>query len=215
MTWIGLLLTFALAENVVLVHLLGVCPCAGAPRRTGTALGIGIASAVMMSLASLAAWAVRTQVLVPLRLEMLETLAFAACAALAGLLVEWAAARAAPGLVRAAGFSLRGTAVNCAVLGTALLVSRRAAGGAGAAAGPGATFGPLESLAAGLAAGIGLLVVMVLLSALRRRLDTERVPAAMRGLPIALVSAGLLALAFLAFDSALVSRLLPGLRLSP
>jgi electron transport complex protein RnfA len=213
-TWIGLLLTFALAENVVLVQLLGVCPCAGAPRRMGTALGIGIASAAMMSLASLAAWAVRTQVLVPLRLEMLETLAFAACAALAGLLVEWAAARAAPGLVRAAGFSLRGTAVNCAVLGTALLVSRRAAG-PGAASGPGAAFGPLESLAAGLAAGIGLFVVMVLLSALRRRLDTERVPSAMRGLPIALVSAGLLALAFLAFDTAMVSRLLPGLRLSP
>lgn len=215
MTWIGLVLSFSLVENVVLVQLLGICPCAGAPRRTGTALGIGIASAVMMGLASLAAWAVRTLVLAPLGLEALEALAYAACVALVALLVEWAAGRAAPGLARASGFSVRGAAVNCAVLGTALLVSRRAVPltAAGALAGPG--FGPLESLVAGLAAGCGMLVVMVLLSAIRGRLDTERVPAALRGLPIALVSAGLLALAFLAFDSALVSRLLPGLRVAP
>ncbi len=207
MTWIGLLLTLALAQNVVLVQLLGVCPCVGAPRRLQTAVGIGIATTVLMSLASLAAWALRRRVLAPLGIERLETLAFVAAIAVLVVVLEWAAGLAAPRLLRAAGFSLRGTALNCAVLGVSLLVSRRSA----APGGP----GPLESLAAGFAAGCGVLLVLVLMSAIRTRLDTERVPAALRGAPIAIVSAGLLALAFLAFDGALVARLLPGLRVLP
>jgi Na+-translocating ferredoxin:NAD+ oxidoreductase subunit A len=207
MTWIGLLLTFALAQNMVLVYLLGVCPCVGAPRRLGTALGIGLATAVMMSLSSLAAWAFRTQVLAPLGVERLETLAFVASAALLAVVFEWAAGRTAPRLLRGVGFSVRGTALNCAVLGAALLVSRRTGLPGG--------LGPLESLAAGFAAGCGVLLVLVLMSGISARLATERVPAALRGVPIALVSTGLLALAFLAFDAALVARLLPGLRVLP
>jgi Na+-translocating ferredoxin:NAD+ oxidoreductase subunit A len=207
MTWIGLLLTFALAQNVVLVQVLGVCPCVGAPRRLETAVGIGIATAVLMSLASLAAWALRTHVLAPLGVERLETFAFVAAVAVLAVLLEWAAGAAAPWLLRAAGFSLRGTALNCAVLGVSLLVSRQSALPGG--------FGPLESLAAGFAAGCGVLLVLVLMSAIRVRLDTEGVPAALRGIPIAMVCAGLLALAFLAFDAGLVARLLPGLRVLP
>ena len=172
-----------------------------------TAVGVGIATTVMMSLVSLAAWAIRTQVLVPLGAQRLQTLAFVAAAAALGLLFETTASRVVPGLLRAAGFSLRGITVNCAVLGTAILVSlppRSVEAG----------FGPLESLVAGFAAGCGVLLVLVLMSAIREKLDTERVPAALRGLPIALVSAGLLALAFLAFDTALLARLLPALRVA-
>jgi electron transport complex protein RnfA len=205
-SWIGLLLTFALVENVVLVQMLGVCPCVGAPRRMGTAVGIGIATVVMMSLASLAAWAIRAQVLVPLGLEWLQTAGFVVAIAALALLFEAAAGRFAPGLLRAAGFSARGVGVNCAVLGAALIAAR-------AAAAPGSGFGPLESLAAGFSAGCGVLLVLVLLSAIRAKLDTERVPVALRGLPISLISAGLLALAFLAFDRALIARLLPMLGL--
>ena len=207
MTWIGLVLTFALAQNVVLVQLLGICPCVGAPRRMSMAVGVGLATMVMMSLLSLAAWAIQTQVLVPLGAQRLQILALVAAAAALGLLFETAASRVAPILLRAAGFSLRGITVNCAVLGTAILVSMRSRS-------PEAGFGPLESLVAGFAAGCGVLLVLVLMSAIREKLDIERVPAALRGLPIALVSAGLLALAFLAFDSALLARLLPALRVA-
>lgn len=200
MSWFGLILTFALIDNVVLVQMLGVCPCIGAPRRMGTAVGIGIATAVMMSLASLAAWAIRTQVLAPLGLESLLLVAYVLALAGLAIMFEAVAGRFAPGLLRAAGFSASGVAVNCAVLGVVLLGAR---GGAM----PGGGLGPLQSLLAGLSAGCGMLLVLVLLSAIRARLDVERVPRALRGLPLSLISAGLLALAFMAFDRALLARL--------
>jgi electron transport complex protein RnfA len=203
-----MLLTFSLAQNVVLVQMLGVCPCVGAPRRLGTALGIGIASTAVMGVASLAAWAVGTLVLVPLGVRWLQTAAFVLLSAGIGWLFEAAAGRAAPALLRATGFAARGIAANCAVLGVALLAAR---GPAWTAAVP----GPLEALAAGAFAGLGMLLVLVLMSGIRARLDGERVPAALRGLPLALVSAGLLALGFAAFDRELVARLLPALGLAP
>jgi Na+-translocating ferredoxin:NAD+ oxidoreductase subunit A len=208
MSWVGMLLTFSLVQNVVLVQLLGVCPCVGAPRRLATALGIGIASTAVMSVASLAGWAISTLVLVPLGVPWLQTVVFVLLSAGIGWLFEAAAARAAPALLRATGFAARGIAANCAVLGVALLAAR-------AGSWPGGARGPLEALAAGLFSGLGMLLVLVLLSGIRARLDCERVPAALRGVPLSLVTAGLLALAFAAFDRQLVARLLPALGLAP
>lgn len=202
MSLFGLILTFALVDNVVLVRMLGVCPCIGAPRRMSTTVGIGIATAVMMSVASLAGWAIRTHVLAPLGVGYLEVAAYVL--ALAGLawLFEAAAGRFAPVLLRASGFSAAGVAVNCAVLGVVLLAARAGGG-----------LGPLQSLVVGLSAGSGTLLVLVLLSAIRARLDLEWVPRALRGLPLSLISAGLLALAFMAFDRALLARLASALGL--
>ncbi len=206
MSWFGLILTFALIDNVVLVQMLGVCPCIGAPRRMGMAVGIGVATAAMMSLASLAGWAIRTQVLAPLGVEYLHVAAYVL--ALAGLawIYEGAAGRLAPTLLRASGFSASGVAVNCAVLGVVLLGAR---GGATAGGGLGA----LQSLVIGLSAGCGTLLVLVLLSAIRDKLDLEWVPRALHGLPLSLISAGLLALAFMAFDRVLLARLASALGL--
>ena len=200
MSWFGLILTFALVDNVVLVQMLGVCPCIGAPRRMRTTVGIAVATAVMMSLASLAAWAIRTQVLAPLGLDSLQVVAYVLAIAGLAWLFEAGAGRFAPQLLRTAGFSASGVAVNCAVLGVALLVGR-----SGGAAGGG--LGPAQSLVAGLSAGCGVLLVLVLLSGIRAKLDTEWVPRALEGLPLSLISSGLLALAFMAFDRALLGRL--------
>ncbi len=194
MSYIGIILTLALAENVVLSQLLGICPCIGAPRRTGAAVGLGLATAFLMTSAALATWAVRSQVLLPLGLGALQTLAFVCSVFLIGWASERALAAAAPALLRAAGFSLQPLGANCAVLGIALVAARSG-------------YGALESLAAGAAAGAGLLLALVLMSAIRDRLDSERVPRPLRGAPIALISAGLMALAFMAFDAALVRRL--------
>lgn len=202
MSWIGLVLTFSLVQNVVLVQMLGVCPCVGAPRRMRTTVGIGLVTAVTMSLTCLVAWVIRTRLLVPLGMEWLQTAVFALVAAAVAWVFEAVAGRAAPGLLRATGFSASGVAVNCAVLGVALLAIR---GGSGAAFGQ----GPLQSLAAGFSAGCGMMLVLVLMSGIRARLDTEWVPRALRGLPISLISAGLLALAFTAFDKAMLARLIP------
>ena len=194
MSYIGIVLTLALAENVVLSQLLGVCPCIGAPRRGGAAVAMGLATAFLMSVSALGAWAVRTLVLLPLGLGVLQTLAFVSVSFLVGWAADRVLARAAPGLLRAVGFSLQPLGVNCAVLGVALITARSG-------------YGALESLVAGAAAGLGFLAALCLLSAIRDRLDAERVPRALRGAPIALLSAGLMALAFLAIDAAFIHRL--------
>jgi electron transport complex protein RnfA len=117
--------------------------------------------------------------------------------AVAGLacFLEAMAMRISPALLRVAGISLRGVAVNCATVGVALIVSRSELTGTG-------------SLVAGLSAGCGFLLVLAMMSAIRERLETERVPRFLRGLPLSLVSAGLLAIAFAAFDRTFLANLL-------
>jgi Na+-translocating ferredoxin:NAD+ oxidoreductase subunit A len=193
-SYVGIILTLALAENVVLSQLLGICPCIGAPRRQGSAVGIGLSAVLLMSASALGAWLVRTQVLVPLGLQFFQTFVFVSLTFFLGWLADTVLAAAAPALLRAAGFSLQSLGINCAVLGIALIVVR-------------ARYGPLESLVAGAAAGAGFLVALVLMSAIRDRLDSERVPRPLRGAPIALISAGLISIAFLAFDAAVIRRL--------
>jgi len=197
MSWLGVILTFSLVDNIVLSRMLGVCPCVGAPRGTKSALGGGASTAVLMSVSALAAWMIQSLILDPLGVGFLRTPAFVLSVACLAWILEALVRRTAPDLLRAAGFPVAGIAVNCAALGAALLVVK---GGLGA----------LGSLVAGLAAGAGFFIVTVLLSAIRERLDVEKVPEPLRGLPLHLISAGLLAFAFVAFDRAFLARLLHG-----
>jgi electron transport complex protein RnfA len=195
MSWVALLLTFSLVNNVVLGRLLGICPCVSAPRGMRAAVGIGVSVSAIMSVSALTAWALAHLVLDPLGLGFLLLPAF--LLSLAGLtfFLDAMARLLFPLVVRAVGFSLPAVAVNCATLGVALIV----------AYGP---YGPLEGLLAGLASGLGFLLVLALLTAIRERLDTEQAPAALRGLPLHLISAALLAWAFMAFDRGFLARLL-------
>ena len=197
MSWVGIILTFSLVDNVVLTRLLGICPCIGAPHGMRSALGIGAATALLMSLSALASWILQTLLLDPLGIGFLRTPVFVLSVACLAWLMEGLARRAAPDLLRAAGFPISAIAVNCATLGVALLVVK---GGLGA----------LGSLVAGLASGVGFFIVLVLLTTIRERLDVEMVPRPLRGLPLHLISAGLLAYAFMAFDRAFLARLLHG-----
>lgn len=197
MSWLGIILTFSLVDNIVLSRLLGICPCVGAPRGLKSALGVGASTAVLMSVSALAAWMIQSLVLDPLGVGFLRTPAFVLAVACLAWMLEALARRTAPDLLRAAGFPVAGIAVNCAALGAALLVVK---GG----------FGALGSMVAGLAAGAGFFIVTVLLSAIRERLEVEKVPEPLRGLPLHLISAGLLAFAFVAFDRAFLARLLHG-----
>jgi len=197
MSWIGIILTFALVDNVVLSRLLGICPCVGAPRTMRGVVGIGVSTSVLMGLSALGAWAVDTSVLAPLALRFLRTPVFVLLVAGLAFFLERMALRIAPTLLRVAGFSLPGVAVNCATLGVVLIVAR-------------GEFTAMQSLVAGLSAGIGFLIVLALLAAIRERLEIERVPRPLRGLPLFLISAGLLAYAFMAFDRAFLVRMLGG-----
>ena len=192
MSWISLVITFTLVDNLVLDRVLGICPCVAAPRG---AAGVGVMTAFFMSSAAILAWAIEQLILAPLGLEFLQALAFTAAIAAAAWLVESLAKRLAPALLRAAGFSVPRAALNSAVLGIALIVTRERIGAG-------------ESLVVGLSAGLGVALALALMSAIRARLDVERVPRALQGVPASLLSAGLLALAFMAFDGAFLERLL-------
>jgi H+/Na+-translocating ferredoxin:NAD+ oxidoreductase subunit A len=197
MSLLGIILTFSLIDNVVLSRLLGICPCVGAPGGMRATVGTSAATGLLMSLSALAAWALETFLLHPLGLEFLRTPVFVlSVAGIAGLL-DAAARRAVPQLLRAAGVPLAAIAFNCATLGVALIAAK---GG----------FTALQSLFVGLAAGAGFFIALSLLTAIRERLEVEQVPEWLRGLPLHLISAGLLAYAFLAFDRAFLSRLFQG-----
>ncbi len=182
MTPLGAVLTFTFANNVVLGQLLGVCPFLGLPRGPRPALRASFVLAAAMPAAALLSWALRRLVLAALGLESLELIAL--CLVLALVLLLPFRGRF--------GFMLPHALLNCAVLGVGLLSTGR---------------GAVNSLAVGAAAAAGYLLAAVVFAGLRERLDREWAPQAMRGLPLSLLTAGLMALAFLAFDRTLLAAL--------
>ena len=196
MSWASIIITFALVDNVVLSRLLGIVHPLGTPGSLRASAALGITIGVLVGLSSLGAWAADSLVLVPLGFTFLRTPVYVfIVAGLAWLLAE--AARMLGERVPASGVSFAEAAINSAALGAVLIIRR-----AGYTAG--------EGLLAGLAAGVGYAIVIVILTAIRQRLELEQVPRAMRGLPLHLVSAGLLAYAFLAFDRAFLAKVLGG-----
>lgn len=194
MTYIGIMLTFVLVNNFVLTYFLGLCPILGGSGSRRTAAGLGLAAMVIMTVSALVTWALRTWVLAPLGVQFLQTFVFVLAIATLGYYLELLVERVAPALHRAVGRYFPIISTNCVVLGIALVASR-------------SDYGPLESLVAGVSAGGGFLLVAVVMATIRERLETEWIPRVFRGTPIAFVTAGLLALAFLAFDQALLRNI--------
>jgi len=195
MTYIGIIITFVFINNFILSQFLGLCPFIGVSRNMGPAIGMGFAVIFVMSLASLITWMIYTWVLIPLGITYLQTITF--ILVIAGLvqLVEMAIQKTAPPLYKALGIYLPLITTNCAVLGIALIAVR-------------SNYGAMESFVAGLSAGAGFLLVLLLMASIREKLDTEWIPKPFRGVPIAFVTAGLMALAFMAFDKALLRNLI-------
>jgi Na+-translocating ferredoxin:NAD+ oxidoreductase subunit A len=194
MTYIGILLTFVLVNNLVLTQFLGLCPLVGVSRDKDSAVGLGFAVTFVMSIAALATWAVYRGVLVPFKITYLQTVVFILVIVVLVQLVEKLIQRASSALYQAIGVYFPLITTNCAVLGIALIAVR-------------GNYTALESLVAGCSAGLGFLLVMVLMSHIREELELEWVPKPFRGMPIAFITAGLMALAFMAFDRALLKNL--------
>ena len=195
MTYIGIILTFVFINNFILTQFLGLCPFIGVSKNVDSAVGMGFAVTFVMSLASLTTWAIQHWLLVPLGLEFLQTVSFILVIAALVQLVEMVVQKISPPLYRALGIYLPLITTNCAVLGIALIAVR-------------SDYNALESFVAGFAAGIGFLLAILLMSTLREKLDSEWIPRPFRGTPIAFVSGGLMALAFMAFDKALLRNLI-------
>lgn len=176
-----------LAENFILVKFLGICPFMGVSKKMDTALGMGLAVIFVMGLASAATWAVNTLLLVPLALEYMQTVVFILVIATLVQLVEMFLQKALPALYQALGIYLPLITTNCAVLGVALLNVQNG-------------YGFLESLVYGVMGGVGFTVAILLFSSVRERLEDCDCPETFKGFPIALIAAGLLALAFMGFS---------------
>lgn len=173
-------------NNFVLVKFLGLCPFMGVSRRLDAAYGMALATGFVLTLSSALAWVVHHWLLLPLGLEYLRTLGFILVIASVVQFTELLMNRRSPRLYRVLGIYLPLITTNCAVLGVALLNVQ-------------ARHTLIESILYGLGASLGFGLVLVLFSAMRERLESASVPAAWRGAPIALTTAGLMSLAFMGF----------------
>lgn len=184
--YFGILFATVLVNNFVLVQFLGLCPFMGVSRRMDTALGMGLATAFVLTLASCAANLIDTYLLIPQKIEFLRTIAYIVTIAALVALTEMFLANVSPLLHRVLGIYLPLITTNCAVLGIALLNSNH-------------HHSLLESAVYGLGAALGFTLVLIIFAALRERLEAADVPAPFRGTPIALISAAILAMAFMGF----------------
>lgn len=173
-------------NNIVLVSILGLCPFMGVSKKLDTAVSMGLATTFVLTLASGACYVLQQYVLVPLDLAYLQTLSFIVVIAAIVQFVEMAIHATSPLLYQALGIYLPLITTNCAVLGIPLLnVQHR--------------YNFVESLLAGAGGAIGFTFAMAAFAAMRERLEGADVPAAFKGVPIALFTAGLMSLAFMGF----------------
>jgi electron transport complex protein RnfA len=192
---VGILLTFVFVNNIVLYYLLGICPMLGLAENDSAAVGLGIAMTVAMTLSSLLTWGVRVAILSPLGVEFLATILFVAVVVGVGQVLHLVLRRIAPGLYGLFGAQLPLVSTNCAVLGIVLIAAR-------------SDYSALESLVAGFSAGLGFFLTLGIMREILRKLSREWIPRALEGTPITVISAALVALAFMAFDRALLSNLI-------
>ncbi len=194
MSYLGILVTYIFVSNFILSQFMGLCPFLGVSKNSESAIGMGVAVTFVTGVASVVCWAAYHLLLVPFELEYLKTIVFILIIAALVQLVEMFIKKMSPSLYKALGIFLPLITTNCAVLGIAILNIDN-------------SYNLLESFFAGVAAGLGFTMAIVLMANIREKLEMTPVRKAFRGVPIAFISAGLMALAFMAFDKNLVSNL--------
>ncbi|HPB30601.1 MAG TPA: electron transport complex subunit RsxA [Candidatus Sumerlaeota bacterium] len=186
LAYIILIINSMLVANMVFHHILGICPYVGVSRRIDTALGMGMAVMFVMTLSSLVTYAVQIMVLDRIGLEYLQTLTFILVIASLVQLVEMILKKYSQPLYRALGIYLPLITTNCAVLGVAILNIRRG-------------YNLLEVIVFSIGSSAGFALALIIFAGIRERLALCRIPRSFQGFPIALVTAGILSLAFLGF----------------
>ena len=174
-------------NNVVLAQFLGICPFLGVSKKVDTASGMGMAVTAVLVVATIVTYLLQVYVLNAFGLQYLQTIAFILVIAALVQMIEIILKKTMPALYQALGVFLPLITTNCCILGVAILVIQK-------------DYDLLEGIVYALSTGIGFLLAMVLFAGLREQLDLVDVPKAFRGVPIALVTASLLAMAFMGFS---------------
>ncbi len=179
-------ITAALVSNFVLVRFLGICPFLGVSQKIKSAVGMGMAVSFVMGMASALTWMVQKWVLDPLSIGFMQTIAFILVIAALVQFVEMVLKKTNPALYKALGVYLPLITTNCAVLGVAILNIESG-------------YDLLESVINGVFGGVGFTIAIVLMAGIREKLENAQIPESMKGFPITLVAAGLMAIAFMGF----------------
>ena len=187
MEYFVIIISAIFVNNILLSQFMGICPFLGVSTKVSTAAGMGAAVTFVMTIASIAAYLLQYYVLVPLHIEYMQTIVFILVIAALVQMVEIILKKVSPALYQALGVFLPLITTNCAVLGVAvLLVQKELSLG--------------ESVVFAVSTAIGFTLAMVLFAGLRERLDIEKLPKAMKGIPIELITASILAMAFMGFS---------------
>ena len=185
-----ILIGAALVNNVVLSQFLGLCPFLGVSKRTETAAGMGAAVLFVITIASAITSLIYTGILEKLGLEYLQTIVFILVIAALVQLVEMVLKKKMPSLYNSLGVYLPLITTNCAVLGVALKNVQNG-------------YGLLESVIYGIGISIGFFIAIVIMAGIRERIEFNEIPKSFKGMPIVLVTAGLMAIAFIGFSGLL------------
>lgn len=191
-TLIAIFLASILTENYILNKFLGICPFLGVSKKLNTAVGMSVAVTFVMVIATIVTWPIYNYVLLPNDLAYLQTVVFIIVIASLVQLVEIILKRYIPPLYRSLGIYLPLITTNCAVLGVTMLVIEKGAADS--------SYSYIHAIVNAFGAGMGFLLAMVLFSGVRMRIEESDIPKSLKGLPITLIAASLLAVSFLGFQ---------------
>lgn len=187
MEYFVIIISSIFVNNIVLSQFLGICPFLGVSNKVSTSLGMGAAVTFVLAIASIVSYLIQYYILVPLNITYMQTIVFILVIAALVQMVEIILKKVSPALYQALGIFLPLITTNCAVLGVAILLVQK-----------GYNLG--EAVVYAVSVAIGFTLALVLFAGLRERLELENVPKAMKGVPIALITAGILAMAFMGFS---------------
>ncbi len=187
MSYLSIFIAAIFVNNIVLSQFLGICPFLGVSKKTSTALGMGLAVMFVMTLSSIVTYLIYHNFIIKYGLEFMTTVVFILVIASLVQIVEIILRKVSPALYQALGIFLPLITTNCAVLGIALLTVQK-------------NMGLTQSIAYSLANAMGFTLAIVLFAGMRERLAKSKLPQALQGTPIALITAGLLSMAFMGFS---------------
>ena len=186
-TYFAIIIGSIFVNNVVLAQFLGICPFLGVSSKVETSMGMGAAVTLVMALSAIVTWLIQTYVLVPLGIEYMQTIVFILVIAALVQMVEIVLKKVSPSLYQALGIFLPLITTNCAVLGVAILMIQK-------------EFSLLQGVVYNVSIALGFALALVIFAGLRERIEFEEAPKAFQGVPIALITASILAMAFMGFS---------------